>query len=184
MNGQETELLVLARIPDLNGGGSRHRGRGLVSRGRVIGQMLSFKLLAIATLLLVAMALVPRTIRKSGQAADPPPTAAGSPTPVAQAPASAPTSPPPTPAPAPQPKVAVAPPAPAATSPPPAPAPAPQPKVAIAPPTPAPAAMPTMSRWPNPDHPPSAPVATNVDPHAGANQPMAIRPPEYLRNKL
>ena len=88
MDRQETELIVLARIPDLGSvGRSRHRGRSLASRGRVIGQALSFKLLAIATLLLVAMALVPLTVHKSSQSADPPPTAAGGAAPVAQAPA-------------------------------------------------------------------------------------------------
>ena len=163
MDRQETELIVLARIPDLGDvGGSRHRGRSLASRGRVIGQALSFKLLAIVTVLLIAMALVPLTLRKSGQSADSPPTAAGSTTPFAQAPAPAPTP----------------------ISPPPMPAAVPQPKVASAPPPPAAAEIPRMSQWPNPAHPTSPPAAGNVEPRAGVNQAMAIRPPEYLRNKL
>ena len=77
MDRQETELVVLARIPDLgNVGRSRRRGWSLASRGRLIGQALSFKLLATAALLLVAMALVPLTVHTGSPAADSPPTAA------------------------------------------------------------------------------------------------------------
>ena len=161
MDRQEMELIVLARIPDLGSvGRNRRRGRSLASRGRVIGQALSFKLLAIAALLLVAMALVPWTVHRSSQSADSPPAVAAGATPVAQTPA----------------------PAPAPASPSAVPAAAPQPKVASAPPTPAAAEIPLMSKWPNPAHPTSTPVAANEEPRAGANQPMAIRPPEYLRN--
>jgi hypothetical protein len=162
MDRQEMELIVLARIPDLGSVGRTGRyGKSLASRGRVIGQALSFKLLAIAALLLVAMALVPLTFRTSSQPpAHSPTTPADATTPAAQAAA----------------------PAPIPASPFPTPAVAPEPKVAIAPPTPAAAEIPRMSKWPDPAHPTSPPVAANEEPRAGANQSMAVRPPEYLRN--
>ena len=51
MDRQETELIVLARIPDLGSLPQRGAaGRSLASRGRVISQALSFKLLAVAAL--------------------------------------------------------------------------------------------------------------------------------------
>ena len=154
MDRQEMEPIVLARIPDLGSvGRNRHRGRSLASRGRVIGQALSFKLLAVVALVLVAMALVPLTVRKSSQSADSPPTPAC--TPVAQAPA---------------PRRSVCRPL------------LQHPRLPVAPPTPAVAEIPLMSKWPNPAHPTSTPVAANEEPRAGANQPMAVRPPEYLRN--
>lgn len=163
MNRQTGEPVVLARLPDLGDvGRDRRGGKTPESRGRLIGQALSFKLLAVCVLLLIAIALIPWSLRKHSSSAESSPAAVGSAAPVSQPSASAP--------------VAASPPsAPAAT-------PQPQPKVATAPPPPPPAEIPRMSKWPSPDHPTSAAMATGVEPHADVNQPMALRPPEYLRS--
>jgi hypothetical protein len=58
----------------------------------------------------------------------------------------------------------------------------PQPTVASQSPAPASIDSPLMSAWPNSAHPVSAPEAGAEEPRAGANQAMAIRPPEYSRN--
>jgi hypothetical protein len=183
MDRQQTKLIVLARIPDLSV--SEHKaspGNRLASRGRVISQALSFKLLAVLALLLVAMAIVPLTVNKTGSPTDSPPAidpvAARQPNspavltnagtgpiaPVAQTAVSTPTLVRPSPVPSvpPQPVIATTPPAPA--------------------PTPA-AAAPLMSAWPNPGHPTSTPEAGSNQPQASLNQAMAIRPSEN-RNKL
>ena len=72
MDQQETKPMVLARIPDLNAAGHKRPGGGSPpSNGRVIGQAFSFKLLAVAVVLLVGMAIVPFTWNRSSQSPDP-----------------------------------------------------------------------------------------------------------------
>ncbi len=185
MDRQETKLMVLARIPDV-GVAEHHatRERLPTSSGRVIGQALSFKLLAVAVLLLVVTATIPFALWRNGLATAPstaPSTAAdastpwqaGSPVPsagtapiwaaptVAAVPASAPTPVKPLLMPdvVPQPKVGSDFPAPAATD------------------------APLMSTWPNPSHPIASPEAGGEEPRANMNQAMAIRP-EYGRNNI
>ena len=111
MDRQTTQPMVLARIPDIataaNMADKEHETVP-TSSGRVIGQSLSFKLLAGVVLLLVVAAVIPFALWKHGQSTDSPsataealpawhpgspaPSAATAPTwtPVAAVPASAP----------------------------------------------------------------------------------------------
>jgi hypothetical protein len=168
--------MVLARIPDV--ATAEHGGHKTVpkSTGRVIGQSLSFKLLAGVVLLLVVVAIIPFALWKHGQSTDSPATADAMP-------AWHPGSPAPSAATAPSwtPVVAVPASAPIPASPSPMPSAMPQPQVASQPPAPAAIDSPLMSAWPNSAHP-VAPEADAEQPRAGANQAMAIRPPEYSRN--
>ena len=174
MDWQETKPAVLARIPDL-GVAERRRSRKTPpsSSGRVIGQALSFKLLAAAVLLLVAIAVVPFVFRKKEQSTSP--SIAANALPEWQ---HRPSAPPAGPAPAKTVFVSGLS-APAAPSPLPAPGMFPQPKVASDPPAVPSGNAEMMSVWPHPNHPISVPEAGAGAPRASANQAMAIRPPEY-----
>jgi hypothetical protein len=164
-----TEPVVLARFPRIRS--SRHSSphhEPPTSHGRWIGQASSFKLLALAALILVAVAVVPlaknvsQTVVETPKAVEPvavwqpkmAPTNAAPPALAAAAPA------PVTATPAPPPKVdtpkPVTPPPEIAKATPTSTAPA----VAAATPNPAAVEAPTMSTWPNPSHPTSA--ETNV----------------------
>jgi hypothetical protein len=180
MDRETTQPVVLARIPDVATSANHHEGAKQVpsSTGRVIGQSASFKLLAGVVLLLIVAAVIPYALWKHGQSAAPAPSATaevppawhpGTPaasasaaptwTPVATMPASGPIP----------------------ASPSPMPSAAPQPMVASTPPAPAPIDSALMSAWPNSTHP-VAQESGAEEPRASANQAMAVRSPEYIRN--
>jgi len=183
MDRHETKSMVLARIPDV--GVAEHQGSRAelpTSSGRVIGQALSFKLLAVAVLVLVVTATIPYALWRNGRATAPSTTAdastttatawqAGSPgssagtAPVWVAPAVA-----AVPAAAPSPVKSLL-----------TPEVVPQPKVASDSPVPASPDASQMSAWPNPNHQIASPEAGGEAPRASMNQAMAIRP-EYGRN--
>lgn len=174
MDSYDKMPMVLARIPKIGtSGNGRTRQELPLSRGRVIDQALSAKVLGGVALALVIVAIVPWMFRGNSKpptsaAAAPawqpdPPAASAEAAPVWVAPVAA---------------TPVSPLAPASPSP--MPEVSPQEKVASAlPPVPAAAAL--MSPWPNPAHPTSAPDVGD-EPRAGANQTMALRPPEYMRD--
>jgi hypothetical protein len=182
MDRQEATPMVLAHIPDLSAvvEKSRSNGRRPTSRGRVIGQALSFKLLAVAVVLLVALAMVPWTINRNGSSVDSPTPADSLPawnpgpptpsanvaavhaTPLAEAAKPTPASPSPTPRVFPQPKVVSALPVSASAS--------------------APTVVPQISPWPSPDHPISPPETASEDLRTDVDQAMATRPSEQFRN--
>ncbi len=181
MDRQTMQPMVLARIPDIaiaaKHGGHKEHKTVPTSSGRVIGQSLSFKLLAGVVLLLGVAAVVPFALWGHAQSTDAPSTAdalpawhPGSPAPSA---ATAPTW---------TPVAAVPASAPIPASPSPMPSMLPQPNVASVPPAPASIDSPLMSAWPNSAHPTAAPETGVEEPRAGVNQAMAIRPPEYSRN--
>jgi hypothetical protein len=177
MYPQETKPTVLARIPQITTANESARGELPVSRGRVIGQALSFRMLGTAVVVLVALAIVPYLFLRGNQPAAPSAAANTAPAWQPSPPASSADAAPVWVAP-----VAVTPKsAPATISPSPMPEVSPQAKVAVAPP-PAQAASALMSPWPNPAHPASTPEAGSEEPRASANQSMAIRPSEYIGN--
>ena len=159
--------IVIAQFPRISNS-SHHwiSQESLASRGRLIGQALSFKLLAVAALLLIAVAVVPWTVGTSEKSPDVSTATTPAPQWEPNAPASAT-------------EVAVVAASPVA-SPSPLPEILPQPEMANTPPTPAVAEAPTTSPWPNPAHPinplPEAdgkPLETDVRPA------IAIRPTDY-----
>ena len=177
MDRQTTTLNLLARFPDVSTvRPERIGGKVPPSRGRVIGQALSFKVLAVAAVLLVGIAIV---LNRSGPSSEsstattslpqwhsesPAPSANAAPvwvTPLAQTPAA-------TPAP---------------TAPPATPGIPPQPTLANEPSAMTAAVGPLMSQWPNPAYPTAPQIDSGVDEsHADANQSMAIRPAEQTRS--
>jgi hypothetical protein len=178
MDRQETQPMVLARIPDVANAGE-HDGRKNppTSSGRVIGQALSFKLLTAVVVVLVVVAIIPFALWRNSQSTDPSATADAPPAwhPGEPAP-TAPTAPTWTPV------AAVPASAPIPASPSPMPGTLPQPNVSNSSPTPASIDSPLMSAWPNAAHPIPASEAGAEESRAGANEAMAIRPPEYSRN--
>ena len=172
----ENKPPVLARFPKIVSSEHRHVQKELLpSRGRLLGQAISFKLLGIAALVLVGLAVVPFALRSTS----PPVPAAAS----TLAPAWQPSPPAPSPEVAPvrvAPVAAIPTSTPAPASPSPMPEAYPRPTSASAPQE-APAAA-LMSAWPNPAHPASAAEIGRDEPQVGANQAMAIRPSEYRRN--
>jgi hypothetical protein len=169
--------MVLARIPDVAAGEHGDHKTAPTSSGRVIGQSLSFKLLAAVVLVLVVVATIPFALWRNGRSTDPTATADALPEwhPGAPAP-SAGTAPTWTPV------VAVPASAPIPASPSPMPGAMPPPNVASQSPAPGSMDLPLMSAWPNSAHPVPASEVGAEEPRAGANQAMAIRPPEYSRN--
>ncbi len=189
-------IKVLACFPDLNAFGTEQRGDGATdtsppsSAGRLINQALAFKLLSAATLLLLAVAAFPffssRADRPTGS-----PSATDAPLPWQVGPAAGPAEA--TMAQSPTPRPATVVPATPQQSAAPVPLPSPSETAAAPPPTtadqrcasvpgrcPPPADVPLMSRWPDPAH--AAGPQDNLGaeaPRAEANQPMAVRPPEY-----
>jgi hypothetical protein len=166
MDQQETERVVIARMPDLSSSGPVG-GRGsnrLTSRGRIINQALSFKTLAVVTFFLVGIAIGlggRGRSTDSSPAASPATARAGlssvvpvqSGNAITQTPQSAP----------------------APVNPPPTQSMAPQPKVAE---IPSPPVQAEMSAWP----PTFTPDAGKREPHASDNEVMATRPSDYIRN--
>jgi hypothetical protein len=178
MDGRQMKPAVLARIPDLASSERETAGGEPPSRGRVVSQALSFKLLAGAAVLLAVMAVVPSVFRRGGEKEGPAtastPTAAWSASPPAPSAAAAPrwtapvvSAPASTPIPA---------------SPSPMPDGSPAPKAAGASTAPVSAAAALMSPWPNPTQSISSPEAGNDAPRAAVNQAMAIPPSEHSRN--
>lgn len=169
MDRREMKLTVLARIPNLNS--SKASGppeEPPTSRGRIISQVLSFKVLAGVVLVLVAVAIVPAfkpatptpESTATAEAWHPGELAASAdaapawPAPVAESPASS----------SPMPNILE------------------KPNVASVTPVSASIDEPLMSPWPNPSQ------ATNPrneggaeEPRAGVNQSMALRPFENIR---
>jgi hypothetical protein len=178
MDQQATTPIVLARIPDLRAVGPETVDGGrLLSTGRLINQALSFKLLTGAVLLLIAMAVVPFLVKRSGAPADSPVVA--DPLATWQSTSSvAPTGPAPTVLSVGTTVVS----SPASDSVVPIPGELPPPVVAGSRPAPASAETPLMSTWPNPAHPTSVSETSPDNSPARVNQAMAIRPTEYLRN--
>jgi hypothetical protein len=169
MDQREIRPMVLACIPDLHITSDADASSGLPgSRGRVIGQSLSFKLLMATIAFLVVAAILPFVLGTRDQSPDPSSvanalspnnpapsapsvnTAGARPVRVVQAAAAGPTL----------------------ASPPRTPGVLPQPEVKSAPPPPLPAGAPLMSQWPNP-----AMAARQTEP--SANQAMTIHRPEY-----
>ena len=153
------KLAVLARIPALNiGTHEDSRGELPTSKGRLINQALSFKLLAGATFLFAVAAILPFTLSRGSQSRPSSDSSRPSdalaewqPSPSAQLPSTS------TPALA----TAVAPPT----------------EVACESASPASTGAPLMSPWPNPAHPTLSPTEARFEqPPAGVNQAMAIRP--------
>ena len=79
MEIQAREPMVLARIPDVgadrrnhDGGSDAAIGRGRLSSGRWIGQLLSFRLLAGVTMCLLVAAVLPYVFRQSPAATESP----------------------------------------------------------------------------------------------------------------
>lgn len=184
MNHEEIRPIVLARFPRIHSSSrSIPREEIPASGNRWINQALSFKLLAAAAVILVAVAIVPLTKGTSETPAEP--AAAVAPVaawqPVASPVPAEPATPKPEP---PAPVLSVATAAPKAAV---QPAPVvvtttapqaivqPQPEVAKTPPTPAVAETPTMSTWPNPNHP------TTTASEAAGNPSVATRPSEPQR---
>jgi hypothetical protein len=177
MDGETTQPMILARIPDVATSTKYGGGHQVpASTGRVIGQAASFKLLAGSALLLVVVAVIPYALWKQGQSADTSATAEA--LPALHSGSSAPSA---APAPTWTPVAAVPASAPIPASPSPMPNATLQATVASAPPAPAAVDSPLMSAWPNVAHP-VAPQAGAEEPRAGANQAMAVRSPEYIRN--
>ena len=177
---EKMKPMVLARFPRIRG--SKHpetRRESLMSRGRLIGQATSFKLLAVAALLLIAVAVVPLAIGTSKKAADVSTEAVAAPiwqpeaptlATEATVPAAGPiaeVSPPPVASPSPMPKIL------------------PRPEIANTTPTTVAAETPTMSAWPNPDHLTTfAPDAGGQEPETGDRPSMANRPNDYDQGQL
>jgi len=172
-----TKLTLLARIPDLSISPEEKPCKSkLFSRGRILNQAISFKLLAVAVVLLIVVALIPKVLKR-GDSADRSVATESAPawggsgaTTSSESPAAAPAS------------VADASGAkPVQGNVRPATRPALATGVASAIPASRPVDEPLMSAWPNPNYPIS-PENGGVEPQAGANQPMALRPSEYLRD--
>ena len=179
MDQQKTKSAVLARIPAVGPAENKHVDDGLPpSRGRLMSQSLSFRLLAAVAVLLMAVATLQFTLSRSGQPADPSTTAdplsewrPGPLTPSADAAPAwiAPVAETSTPIPA----------SPSAT-----PDVPPQPEVENEPMMTASTETPLMSPWPNPAHPISPQTEAAADEsHTGVNQAMAIRPSDQIRNR-
>lgn len=179
MDRTGTKPLVVARIPDLSPAEHRETRRELPpSTGRLIGQALSFKLLSATMLLLVVAATLSSVLGRNSRS-----TASSTSDVVSEWRPGSDTS-----------SADVAP----RWTPPAAEVPAVVPTAVNRSPTPtvvrpveaareSPAAVPVgaprMSVWPNPAYPITAQrEPTGDEPHAGANQAMAIRPAEYDRN--
>jgi hypothetical protein len=178
MDQPRMKPMVLARFPTMNlARGEDVHGGTPPSRGRILDQSLSFKLLAAAVLLLVAVATVPLALSRNASSTTP--SAMAEPSPawqISQPRALVDAAP-----------VCVAPvpaslPAPTSLSP--LPGVRPKPQVAGVPLATPSADAPLMSAWPNPAYPTSPQDEVGVEePRAGANQAMAIRPTEYLRSR-
>jgi hypothetical protein len=179
MDRQMRTPIVLARIPDLRAVGPEAvDGERVLSRGRMINQALSFKLLAGAVVLLMVMAVVPYITKKSDSSADPP--AVSDPLTTWQSASTAlPTGPGPTPAVSVSAVVAFPP---ASESVVPIAGEQLQPAATGSRPASASTEARPKSPWPNPAHPTSASEASPENASAQVNQAMAIRPTEYLRN--
>ena len=163
---EKMKPMVLARFPRIRG--SKHpetRRESLMSRGRLIGQATSFKLLAVAALLLIAVAVVPLAIGTSKKAADVSTEAVAAPIWQPEAPTLATEATVPAAGPI------------AEVSPPP---------VASPSPTTVAAETPTMSSaWPNPDYPTTlAPDDGGQEPETGDRPSMANRPNDYDQGQL
>jgi len=178
MDHSGTNLTILARIPDLSISPEKKASKSsLISKGRILNQAISFKLLAVAVLLLIVVALAPKVFKRGDSsdtsvATESAPAWGGSgvtassetatvgPASVAKASATMPaqassrltTN-----------NIAL----PGA--------------VASAMPSSASVDEPLMSAWPNPNHPISS-ESGGMEPQSGANQPMALRPSEYIRD--
>jgi hypothetical protein len=173
MDRHQTHPTVLARIPHIKAS-SRERTRERLpsSSGRLIGQALSFRVLAGVTLLLFAVAILPHSLGFIGRRPDSsavvqvvpekmPDAIAPSANAVAErspAAANAQTS---VPVPASPPPISVA----------------RRPEQIIAESSPPPTEAPSMSEWPNPAHPITLPKPSVDQPQTGATPTTAIRLP-------
>jgi hypothetical protein len=178
MDNRETTAKVLARIPDLHGAGvgkesaiHRRGGGPSASMGRILGQALSFKLLAGVALGLMAAAILPLLFATKSRTADSPSTNDLLPSQANTSDTGH--------------NASVAPPkatlvrampekasAPGALGPPP-------PAIGNASPS-FPKDEATMSNWPNPAYGSPAKVGDgHRPPEPRANRPMTVRPPDY-----
>ena len=156
MQHKEARLMVLARIPNLSATGPEgESGTTLPAEcGRLISQVVSFRLLAATALLLLLVAIMPFSLREK---ASPPATIRATPSTAASDVSAL------------QPDFASI--APTAAS---------VPPMATGTPPTAANAIPQMSSWPNPAQSASPQTATGGEgPQSGANQPMTIPPPFY-----
>ena len=170
MDLQGTKLTLLARIPDLSIAQEKPSKSLPLSKGRILNQAISFKLLAVAVVLLVVVALLPKVLKRGGSADTSVATesapawggsaAATSSGAVAEVPAGLPAQ--------------------ASSSP--IAGVASRSDVASAIPTSTSVDEPLMSTWPNPNYPISSSEAGGGESQSGANQPMALRPSEYIRD--
>jgi hypothetical protein len=183
MYQSETNLPILARIPQVGGGQSWARSTQPTSKGRLISQVSSFRLLAACIVVLLVIAAFPMALRKKSAPAASTPAVAAAPAPqwqpsgpaasigvapVATAPAAAPTF---------VPVSATANSAPIAGA-------FPQPAAGKPLTTADNRNLPLMSAWPNPAAPPAAPGELGAEqPQVEANRAKALRPPDYTRNR-
>ena len=176
MDRQTMQPMVLARIPDIaiaaHHGEHKEHKTVPTSSGRVIGQSLSFKLLAGVVLLLVVVAVIPFALWRQGQSTDAPATADALPTWHLGSPAPSATT-----APTWTPVAAVPASAPIPASPSPMPSVVPQANVASQPPASASIDSPLMSAWPNSAHPTAASEVGAEEPRAARIRPWrSVRP--------
>ncbi len=170
MDGQETRLIVFARIPDVSAAGFWDGWTArLKSQGRILDQATSFRMLATVALLLVGVAILPSQSNKNERPTDTPSVAEAAPPSVAPAStASAPAKPASPPVAASNPAHVL--PATVAAN-----------RSAVDQSATDASAM--SSPWPNKAHPPRQLTASGEEPQTGVDETLATRPPEYYRNR-